>query len=542
MNFPLERLGERVIPFIAIVAGIGLALIGGKLAAQGQFSTIGFIAISLITLALVIKLNTRVWMIMFLAWSLTGRIGFLEIPFTLRELFALVALLASFVMIAFKMIRGRARFGGLDAVLWINLFYMATVFIRNPVGLDVFNAERVGGRDYFDVGIACSAYFVLSRTTATPGQARKLPLFMAFSTGVVGVLSVITYFKPSLFPILGTLYSGIYSGSYQAGDVQAAQWMGETNSDRINTLLYFAQTGFLCLCSFYRSVTLINPFYFGRFCMMLVCAAATMFAGFRSILFYNAIIFFLSSYFRGQLRQTATILLLSIPLLLIILVGQGRMFELPNPAQRALSFLPGNWKYEVVQDAKGSTDWRVEMWKRALTSDRYIENKLLGDGFGFRQLDMQRLERLSANGASYEATQEKMMLSGAYHSGPVSAIRYVGAVGLILYYIFIIALAIYAKRLIRSCWKTPFFVPALFFCMPVFFHPFFFTFIFGGYAPDLIDSIFALGCLKMIERSLAVYREKLREDARGTLTLETTDFPGRFRESLNEHAHAKIST
>ena len=135
-----------------------------------------------------------------------------------------------------------------------------------------------------------------------------------------------------------------------------------------------------------------------------------------------------------------------------------------------------------------------------------------------------------------------MMLAGNYHSGPVSAIRYAGYVGLVLYYIFIIAMAVYAKRLIRSCWKTPFFVPALFFCIPVFFHPFFFTFIFGGYAPDLVDSIFAFGCLKMIERSLAVYREKIREDTSGTRTLETTDLPSRSRESHPAHAHSEIFT
>jgi hypothetical protein len=213
------------------------------------------------------------------------------------------------------------------------------------------------------------------------------------------------------------------------------------------------------------------------------------------------------------------------------------MFELPLPAQRALSFLPGNWKYEVVQDAKGSTDWRVEMWKRALTSDRYIENKLLGDGFGFRQLDMQRLERINMNGENYEATQEAMMLAGNYHSGPVSAIRYVGVVGLILYYAFIIALAIYAKRVIRSCWKTPFFVPALFFCLPVFFHPFFYTFIFGAFQNGIVESIFAFGCLKMLERSVAAYQDKNVAVELGlSISLAAADSPSRANDSLLVHA------
>jgi hypothetical protein len=508
MKLPLERLGERLIPFLAIVAGIGLAIYGGKLAAQGQFSTIGFIAIGLITLAMVIKLNTRIWMLLIAAWPLTGKLQFLNIPFNVREIIGLIVFLAFFVMIAVKLVRQKGKFGSLDTLLWINIFYLVTVFIRNPVGLDIFDAERVGGRDYFNLVIAVVSYLVLSRSTATPVQARKLPLFIVFSTGIIAFLSIVTYLRPSLFPLIATFYSGVYAGGFQAQDVLNAQWTGEGNKDRIDTLMFFAQAGFLCLCSFYRSVTLINPFYFRRFCMMLVCMLATLLSGFRSVVFLNGAMFILSSYFRKKMRETSLLFLMALPLLIALTIAQGKLFELPLPAQRALSFLPGDWKYEVVQDTKGSTEWRVQMWKRALTSDRYIENKLLGDGFGYRRADMQRLDRMAAMGVTYTDTQEIMMLSGNYHSGPVSAIRYVGAVGLILYYIFIIALAVHAARLIRSCRETPFFVPALFFCLPVFFHPFFYTFIFGGYQGAIVESVFALGCMKMLERSLAAYREE----------------------------------
>jgi hypothetical protein len=169
MNVPLERLGERLIPFLAIVAGIGLAIYGGKLAAQGQFSTVAFNAIGLITLALVIKLNTRLWMLLIAVWPLTGKMQFLNIPFNIRELIGLIVFLAFIVMIAVKLVRQKAKFGSLDTLLWINIFYVATVFIRNPVGLDIFDAERVGGRDYFNLFIAIVSYLVLSRSTATLG-------------------------------------------------------------------------------------------------------------------------------------------------------------------------------------------------------------------------------------------------------------------------------------------------------------------------------------------------------------------------------------
>ena len=56
---------------------------------------------------------------------------------------------------------------------------------------------------------------------------------------------------------------------------------------------------------------------------------------------------------------------------------------LPPNIQRSLSFLPGTWDQRIRDDANESTDWRVEMWIEVLSSDRYIHDKILGDGLGF---------------------------------------------------------------------------------------------------------------------------------------------------------------
>ena len=72
------------------------------------------------------------------------------------------------------------------------------------------------------------------------------------------------------------------------------------------------------------------------------------------------------------------------------------------------------------------------MWKEVLISDKYIENKLLGDGFGFTRRQYATMQQLTQFGGSTEDVQENAMITGGVHSGPISAIRYVGVVVCVL--------------------------------------------------------------------------------------------------------------
>jgi hypothetical protein len=97
--------------------------------------------------------------------------------------------------------------------------------------------------------------------------------------------------------------------------------------------------------------------------------------------------------------------------------------------------------------------------------------------------------------------QEAFLINGVYHSGPLSAIRYVGVVGLALYYWLMVLLAVRALRLIRSCEGTGMFGVALFVGMPLLFAPIAFTLIAGAFDLDFPQSIFMVGVLKLVERA-----------------------------------------
>ncbi len=103
-------------------------------------------------------------------------------------------------------------------------------------------------------------------------------------------------------------------------------------------------------------------------------------------------------------------------------------------------------------DAKQSSDWRTEIWIEALTSERYIRNKLIGDGLGMTSEQLQKsvavaLQDSTANGiGGWESHRESILISGDFHSGPVQTIRTVGYVGLFILLIGMVRVAVHAHR------------------------------------------------------------------------------------------------
>ena len=152
------------------------------------------------------------------------------------------------------------------------------------------------------------------------------------------------------------------------------------------------------------------------------------------------------------------------------------------------------------------------MWVQMLTTDRYITNKILGDGFGFDKREMATMDYFARTGDNL-AGQESFMITGSVHSGPVSSIRYGGYIGLALLLTFLVAQAREAWSLIRRAFSTPFRILALFVCVPIVIEPVFFTLIFGAYENAIPESLYNLGMLRMLGNSLAKYDLSIKTPA-----------------------------
>jgi hypothetical protein len=246
--------------------------------------------------------------------------------------------------------------------------------------------------------------------------------------------------------------------------------------------------------------------------LLLVSFLAIGFSGFRSgLLAWGAFLMF-AAYFRDGFKSVLIFGIAGLVSIGLIYGSVSAGLPVPLQIQRALSFLPGDWDPKAVAAADATVEWRVEMWREALASDRYIRNKWFGDGFGFRQRELWAfVSDMDAGVASDRAHQEYFLIIGTYHSGPISTIRFAGVVGLILFTITIIAMAVYAWKIIRKAHGTPILPMALFFGIPVIYFPFHFIFIYGHFPDDFPLIIYSLAMLNVTQRSLALWARESTE-------------------------------
>lgn len=496
----LERTHEYLVPVFVILGTLVLAIVTGSSIGSGQerfaFGVMGIIIVT----AFFLSVRQKVWMLIPMTWMLGGKITLLPLPVSVAQVAVLFAFGTFLLLKAFKVVRIKPKIGLVEFWMLINLFYLLTVYLRNPVGVEALGSDRVGGKPYFDTVVACCAYWVLARSVATPKEGYVVPLLSVAGHGLAAWLNAIAYQFPFTVQPLAQIYSGIAAA--ENPDAVAALEKGSRHAYLLGL------GGGLANYAIYRwrPFTVINPIFFGRFFTFSVAFSLILMTGFRSALITLFLGFLWVTFFRDGIIAVFRVIMVVAAIVGLLISMQGNLIDLPQPAQRALSFLPGKWDYSAKREAEASTEWRVEMWKTILTSDKYIANKWLGDGFGFTRYQFQVMAA-NARGTTLDQ-QENLMISGGVHSGPISAIRFVGYVGLLLFLVLLILAKIRAYQLIRRAEGTPFYFFALFCGMPMIVALFVFVLIFGGFEGDLPNTIVAIGMLKLLENSLAAHESE----------------------------------
>ncbi len=496
----LDRLHEYLMTTVVLIAGLGFAVYCGKMTGEGQSHVIALAFFSLLIGVLCLRYRTGMWLAIPLTWHLTGQVAVLPLPVAARDLVILSVFGMFIAFVALKFIRIRPSTDALDIWLIITLLYVASTFVRNPIGSWSMGSQRVGGRHYFTVFTAVLACWVLSRVSCKPKTARWLPAGMATAVCGESIIMLLCQRYWGLAAILGQFYSGFAVDT----KLTAAEMTGYQEHDtRQIALSGPGRTLFEVLIAYFRPLSLVNPLHLFRFLGLVLSLGLIFYSGFRSILMVVILGFLLSSYFRRGWPDVVRISAFFLPVLILTGLLQGTIVNLPMPVQRTLSFLPGNWDALAKEDAASSTQWRMEMWKDALTTDKYIDDKWFGDGFGTSYARMQQVMMIqSLPGVTTREGQESAAIVGDFHSGPVSAVRCVGFAGLLLFIPLLFQTLRAAIRTVRRAMGTPYQALALFLCIPMVIRPFYFLFIFGAYTDDLAETIVAVGMLKMLGNSL----------------------------------------
>lgn len=514
--------------WIVLLLGLLIAVFLGSAVGSSDVRSVVML-LALIPLAIVlIKLKTNIWVLIPVGWYVTGRLPFLPVPFTVRDLCMLVAIFAFVLFFALRTVPVKRKLGTLDYLIFINLAYLVTVYLRNPVGAWFFQSQMVGGRPYFEALMAFGAFIILSRAQLTPFIAKIFPLFYLVPSVILAGLELLARLVPQAAQPIQYVYSGVSGqGPFSTAMADEAQ-LGQT---RFTAMKEVGVIGILALCSRHSLLKLISPLHPVLFFLLVLSIAAVFLSGYRSAFLFALAALLLSSLLRRRIVDVwigvGTVILAITALILV----QGSLVQLPMTVQRTLSWLPGDWSDEAVRDAQGSTTWRYEMVSWAWNDNRIIKDKIWGQGFGISIDDMNIIASAMLAGQQGGmfiggSDRENFMLTGSFHNGPVSAIRYVGVVGFALFYPLLCYMALMAWRLCGQAHGTNAFPFTLFVCIPVIYEPFNYIFVFGGYDGSISQTLYWAGLLNMTSNYLAKTAAGHKTDARADdQTLRSDRYP-----------------
>ena len=393
----------------------------------------------------------------------------------------------------------RFRWTGLDTAVLLVALTILQAFLRNPTGLSVLGGSVAGGRPYIVFAIAVTAYILLGLADADFRSWRWAVLGYIFCTFVDRTVLLWSGISPKFAQVVFSFYTNVsfaatYSLDYSTNvlDTRITEFGG------LGSLLG------LIACTFWRPVAALDLTKPWRALVAGSAVVLTLLGGFRGALARLYVNFSIGSLLRRKPLDVIVVSFVSVILVAVVITSTPTA-SLPYTVQRLLTMVPGvRVRSDIEQSAKASSELRFEMWKLALTSDRYIHNKLLGDGFQYSSAELAArqarvLGDLRLTGGM--TTQEMFMATGSYHGFHAETIRFTGVVGLLAATVALVTFAVFAMRAIRHYRDSRYWGFVLFLCMPFLIHPFWYWLVFGAYRSDFIDLIAMAGMLKIIEQT-----------------------------------------
>lgn len=413
--------GFRALLLFGILVPLAV-LIGYLLATPTDFRSIGLIGLLVVGLCspFIIRHHHT---LMILCWNAT--LIFFFFPGQPPLWVLMVCLSAAISLLNFTLGRRHSSVAvgsvtaPLLALLAVTLF---TLVVTGGIGGRAFGSNLWGGKRYLNVIAAIIGYFALT-AQAIPARHRVLLGSLFFLTGATATFADVAYASGfwwmfALFP----------------AELAFSQASTESTLLRLSGLGFGAQAAYWFMLARYglRGVLdLTRPLRLLIFGGLVTMA---MLGGFRSC----AILFLLivaSQFFFERLHRT-----LLLPALLLASVLGGALLvsfvdRLPLSIQRSISFLPLRVHPMAKQDAEGTLEWRLIMWRIVLPEvPRYL---LIGKGLSFSGTDMYLTQE--AMKRHQLKHWEGALISSDYHNGILTLIIPFGIFGLAAFVWFCLA-------------------------------------------------------------------------------------------------------
>lgn len=305
------------------------------------------------------------------------------------------------------------------------------------IGLRALGSETWGGMSYVVILLALMLMLLSDRITLSSRAWRRAVVAMfAFSMLMPFALTL------SAFGL--TLPSALFT-------TETVGTMGDflSSNDRTHDLMrlsvglgiYLALVPLVLFRRPFRGVASIATWIALGVTFLLIGIS-----GFRARLIEISIIlgvWFMVRHGRIQWARGALFAVLAVLLLGVVALGAR---HLPLAAQRTVSIIPfANISTVARTDALSTTEWRIEVWRRAIREE-VPKYWLLGSGFAFNESDVMSIYKQGL------WTREWAFITHNYHNGPLSLLITLGIGGLLCGCLFLVVSVFDFKRVLVAPW------------------------------------------------------------------------------------------
>lgn len=323
-------------------------------------------------------------------------------------------------------------------LVFLTIVILVTMHFRGGIGLRSMGGSSYGGKRYVLLFMSIFGFFALS---ARRISSSKVPFFMGlfFLSALTVMMSNLIYklgpafwFLFQLFPVEGAMQQATAEYSIGASVI------------RISGLAISGAAVCWFMVARYGIAGIVQPSKLWRLVLFVVITFITLLGGFRSSLLMLFMLCFFMFLLEGlyRTRLLAVVVIFAVVFSAILLPVASK---LPMPVQRSLAFLPLDLDDRARTDAQNTTEWRLKMWKMLLPEvPKYF---WLGKGFSINPTDLFLAAEAARTGLASDI--ELTILSGSYHSGPLTVIVFFGVFGMIGFLWFAIASVAYLVKCYR---------------------------------------------------------------------------------------------
>ncbi len=400
----VTRFLERPHLFVAPIALLMLAVFVALAVGHGDFSMVGIVVGGLMVVGLTLMLGRNYWLLIPLAFS--SQLPAIPVQGRLVELAeATIAVCAVVFVIRFALRQQSfTLFRPSHAPVLMYTLWAMFIFWENPVWLSISAGELGGARFYAKILMALAAFLIMANQRIGPREAKWVIILVLVGTGVATARAIASYYLPALGGSAAVTAAGL--GGAAGGDVLDSYYSWHQHLGTIPFTLI------ALMLSRYKAREIFSLQRMWLPVLFLTCMALILLSGKRASVASVPACAIIAAILRKEYGHLALWVGGAVTAGALLVAGQGTLYHLPLTAQRALSWLPGQWDPELQSMEGGEDIFRSTL--RRLAWEKIQRDPWIGQGY---RVDMALIQQsMDIGGGGTEGQVLPYALGSAWHN------------------------------------------------------------------------------------------------------------------------------